>query len=146
MKKKFNIDWKKSKQARKQRKYRFNLPLNKRRKLLSLNLTKELRKKYGRRSFPLRKGDSVLVRNGKFKGHKGKILSINKKLMVLIDTVQKVKRDGTKINVPIHPSKLQITELNMDDKKRIESIGKKQENKAVKEEKNDNLKSESKKK
>lgn len=125
MKSKFYKDWKKSKQARKQRKYRFNAHLKLKRKFLSLNLSKELRKKYGKRSFPLRKGDNVKVLSGKFRNHKGKIVAINKKMMILIDGIQTVKRDGTKINVPIRPSKLQIIELELEDKERIKSIERK---------------------
>ena len=125
MKNKFYREWKRSKQARKQRKYRANAPLNVKRKLLSVNLSKELRKRYDRRSFLLRKGDTVRVISGKFKNSKGKIMGITKKLRVLADTIQKVKRDGTKVNIPIQASKLQIIELDIDDKKRIESLERK---------------------
>ena len=62
MKAKFSKKWKSSKQPRKQRKYRAEAPLHVKHKLVSANLSKELRKKYGRRSFPLRKGDTVLVK------------------------------------------------------------------------------------
>ena len=50
MKRKFSKSWKSSKQPRKQRKYSANAPLHLKRKLLSVNLSKELRKKYGKRS------------------------------------------------------------------------------------------------
>ena len=30
-----------------------------------------------------------------------------------------IKKDGTKVFYPIHPSNLVVTELNLDDKKRI---------------------------
>ena len=125
MKNKFNKNWNRSKQARKQRKYRFNAHQKIKRKFLSLNLSKELRKKYNKRSFPLVTGDTVKVLSGKFRNHKGKIIAVNKKMMVLIDSVQIVKRDGTKINVPIRPSKLQIIELFLEDKKRMFSLERK---------------------
>ena len=71
MKKKFSKKWKASGKARKQRKYVANAPLHIKKKFLSANLSKELRKKYGR-SLQIRKGDSVKVMRGKFKGKTGK--------------------------------------------------------------------------
>jgi len=53
MKSKFSAHWKSSKQTRKQRKYRANAPIHVQRKLLSANLSKELRKKYEKRDFPI---------------------------------------------------------------------------------------------
>lgn len=126
MKKKFSKKWKASKQPRKQRKYLANAPLHLRKKFLSANLNKELRKKYQGRSFPLRKGDSVRVMKGSFKRKKGKISEIQlKRSRVAIEGLQRAKRDGTKVNVFFNASNLQIQELNLDDKKRIKSIERK---------------------
>jgi len=123
MKKKFSIKWKSSKQKRKKRKYLANAPLPIRHRLMSANLSKELRKKYSRRSFPIRKNDVVKVMRGSFKGKTGKIVSIDlSKLRVTIEGLQRQKKDGTKINVYFKPSNLQITELDLDDKKRVERL------------------------
>jgi len=120
MKKKFSLKWKASKRPSKQRKYSANAPLHTKRKLLSVNLSKELRKKYKKRSFPVRKGDNVRIMRGKFKKKQGKIISIDvKKLGIKIEGIMIKKRDGSKVNVKIHPSNLQITELNLEDKKRM---------------------------
>jgi len=73
MKKEFSVKWIGSKQPRKQRKYRANAPLHIKRKFMSANLAKELRKRYGNRSFPLKKGDSIKIMRGEFKGKTGKI-------------------------------------------------------------------------
>jgi large subunit ribosomal protein L24 len=125
MKKKFSKHWIKSKQTRKKRKYRANAPLNIRRKLVSSNLSKELRGKYKRRNFPLRKGDTIKIMKGEFKGKKGKIASLDlKKTKAVIEGIQRTKKDGTKVNVIFDPSNLQIQELNLDDKQRIKSIEK----------------------
>ena len=124
MKQKFSVHWKGSRQPRKQRKYRVNAPLHIRHKLLSANLDKELRKKYGKRNFSLRKGDSVKIMMGEFKGKTGKIELVNmKKLNVTLEGIHRAKKDGTKINVFFDPSNLQIKELNLDDKKRVKAIG-----------------------
>src|SRR3989338_8610005 len=100
MKKNFSISWKESRQPRKQRKYLAKAPLHIRHKFLASNLSKELRKKYSRRSFPARKGDNVKIMSGKFRGKTGKISGINlKKSRVSIENVQVQKKDGTKIKV-----------------------------------------------
>ena len=126
MKKKFSPKWKASKKIRKQRKYRYEAPLHVRHKFLNANLSKDLRKKYGIRSMPLRKGDSVKVMNGEFRSKKGKIGKIDtRNFRVYIEGLQKSKKDGTKVNVPFQPSNVQITELNLDDKKRMDIIERK---------------------
>ncbi len=130
MKKKFSTKWKASRQVRKQRKYRVNAPLHIKHKFMSANLSKELRKKYGKRSFPLRKGDEVKIMRGSFKGKKGKIISMNNmKSRVSVEGIQRQKKDGTKINVNFNASKLQIIELNLEDKERINALerGKKED-------------------
>ncbi len=123
MKQKFSIKWKKSKQKRKQRKYRFKAPLHIKHKMLSSNISKELRKKYGKKSIPLRKNDIVKIMRGKFNKKKGKIIMVNlKKQWVYIEGIQKSKKDGSKVNIPLNASNLQIQELNLEDKKRMKKI------------------------
>jgi len=122
MKKEFSTAWKKSKQPRKQRKYLANAPLHIRKKFVSVNLTKELRKKYGKRNISLRKGDKVKVTRGKYKKQTGKVTQINLKTSkIIIEGIQVKKQDGSKVNVKLEPSNLQIIDLNLDDKKRIVS-------------------------
>src|SRR3989344_7464604 len=140
MKKEFSLSWKGSKQPRKQRKYRENIPLHLATKLLSANLSKDLRKKYGKRNFPLRNEDEVKIITGKFKGKTGKINFVDrKKLRVSVDGIQRKKKDGTKINVYFDPSNIQILNLNLNDKFRVESLSRKstvRKEKQVKENKN----------
>jgi large subunit ribosomal protein L24 len=118
--------YKSSERARKQRKYRALAPIHSRHEMMSSNLSKDLRKKYNRRGFSLIKGDTVRIMRGQFSGQKGKVIIVNmQKLKVYIEGIQRSKRDGTKVNVPIDPSNVQITELKLDDKKRINSLNKK---------------------
>jgi large subunit ribosomal protein L24 len=125
MKQKFSTHWNASIQPRKQRKYTANAPLHIRHKFVSANLSKDLRKKYSRRSFPVRKNDEIKIMRGEFKGKKGKIESVDLKYSrVIISGIFRTKKDGTKVQVYFNPSNLQIQELSMDDKKRIISIGK----------------------
>ena len=126
MKKKFSNAWVGSSQIRKQRKYRANAPLHIARKMMSSTLSKELRKKYGKRSFPIRKGDEVKILAGKFKKKTGKVALVRMiKKKVAIEGIQNKKKDGTKINVLFDASKLMITQLNLDDKKRVQSLERK---------------------
>ena len=127
MKRTFSTHWNSSKQPRKQRKYRAKAPLHIARKMLATNLSEELRKKYGKRNLVLRKGDMVKIMRGRFKKKQGKIIEVNtKKKIVKIEGIQKKKADGSNVSISLKPSKLQIIELNTDDKKRIKMENKKQ--------------------
>src|SRR3989344_3490634 len=121
-KNKFNKSWKGNKSPKKQRKYIANAPLHIRKSLISVNLSKDLRKKYGTRNVSVRKNDVVKIMRGKYKKKQGKILSVNlKKMNVVVENIQVKKMDGSKVNIALKPSNLQIIELNTDDKKRLES-------------------------
>nr|AJS11679.1 50S ribosomal protein L24P [uncultured archaeon] len=120
MKTLFNTSWKASRQPRKQRKYRYEAPLHLRHKFLSANLSKDLRKKHGMRSIPVRKGDEVLIMRGTFAKKKGKILLANPKTnRVTVEGINRKKADGTKVNVYFDTSNLQIVALKLDDLRRI---------------------------
>jgi large subunit ribosomal protein L24 len=126
MKTKFSKNWKRSKQPRKQRKYRYNAPLHIKTKFMSAHLSKELRQKYNKRSFSIRKGDKVQVMRGQFKKKTGKIERIDvKKSRAYITGIELIKKDGTKTLYPINPSNLMVLELNLDDKKRSEALKRK---------------------
>ncbi len=121
--KEFVKSWKSSKMPRKQRKYLAKAPLHIRKKLVSVNLSKDLRKKYGKRNIPLRKGDSVRIMRGKFKKQKGKVLEVDlKKIKIIVEGIQVKKQDGSKVNFKLRPSNLQIIELNLDDKSRVKKL------------------------
>lgn len=86
---------------------------------MSAHLSSELRKRYGKRSIALRKGDTVKVLLGKFKGRTGKVERVDlKRIKVYIQGIDMEKKDGSKVHCPIHPSNLLITSLYLDDKKR----------------------------
>ena len=125
MKNKFSKHWKASTQPRKQRKYLANAPLHIKRKLLSVNLSKELRKKHKIRNIEVRKGDTVKIMRGKFKKKEGKIIEVNVKTSkVKVEGIQVKKQDGSKANIKMRPSNLQIIELILEDKKRMKNKNK----------------------
>lgn len=108
----------KSIQPRKQRKRLFTAPKHLKAKFLSAHLSKELREKYKTRSFRVRKGDTVKVMRGKFKGKIGKVERVNlKKGLVYVAGVEVMKKLGRKVLVGIRPSKLLILELFQDTRR-----------------------------
>lgn len=115
-----------SSKPRKQRKFLYTAPLHLRRKILSSHLSKELREKYKRRALPLRKGDEIQVMRGKFKGKTGKVARVNyKKYRIYIGGITRKRTVGTEVQVSLHPSKLKIINLNIDDKRRQKIIERK---------------------
>ncbi len=119
--KKFSNAWISSKNPRKQRKFVFNAPLHLRTSLVVSHLSKELRKKYLRRSLRVRIGDKVTVMRGQFRKKSGKVERVStEKCKVYITGIEAVKKDGSKALYPIHASNLMIIELNLTDKRRIE--------------------------
>lgn len=121
--KEFSKKWISSKKPKKQRKYSAKAPIHIKRKMLSVNLSKELRKKYNRRNIEVRKGDTVKILVGKNKNKEGKVSKIlTKKLKVYIEKVQAKKQDGSMVDIPLRPSNLQIIGLNTDDKKRFRKL------------------------
>ena len=88
-----------------------------RNKQLGSALSKELRKKYGKRSVRVIEGDSVKILRGEFKGVEGKISNVStQKNSVAIEGVKKEKTKGDKFDVYIHTSNFVVTSINTDDK------------------------------
>lgn len=122
----FSRAWIRSKQPRKQHKFRYNAPLHIRHKLVSAHLAEDLIKEYKRRNLPVRKGDEVVIMRGEFKGKTGKITDVDlKKLKIFVDAAKRKKVSGQDVQVPIDPSNVKITKLNLDDKHRKEILERK---------------------
>lgn len=123
MKSKFSRTWNSSVKPRKQRKYRYNAPLHLKSKLLAVNLSKELRQKYSTRNIRVRKGDTVRILRGTYKGKEGKVNDVDtKNLKVFVDGIEHTKREGAKKRIPLQPSNLQIVELILKDNKRKQKL------------------------
>ena len=117
--KNFSITWKGSRKKVKQRKYKFNAPLNIKQKFLDSHLSKELRGKYKKRNIGLRKGDKIKIMRGQFRKQEGKVERIDvKRTRVYVSGLELTKKDGTKKLLSLNPSNLMITELNLDDRLR----------------------------
>ncbi len=92
-------------------------------KQLGSALSKDIHKKYGKRSVRVVEGDSVTILRGEFKGVDGKIAKIStQKSSVAIEGVKKEKTKGDKFDVYIHTSNLVVTSLSTEDKWRIAKL------------------------
>lgn len=104
------------KNPRKQRKNMFNAPAHIRHKFMAAPLAKELAKSKGAKTLPVRKGDTVRILRGDNKGFEGKVSRIDlKNFRVYIEGLTREKVDGTNIFIGVHPSKVLIKNLNLDD-------------------------------
>ena len=92
-------------------------------KQIGATLSKQLRKKYGRRSIRILKGDVVKIVRGEYKGVEGKVTKISiEKNSVSVEGVQKEKAKGGKVDILIHCSNGIITSLKTDDKWRVKIL------------------------
>jgi len=95
-------------------------------KQVSTPISKDLRKKYSRRSIRIMVNDTVKVIRGEYKGLAGKVAKISiESNSVAIEGNKKEKLKGEKIDVYIHSTNMVITSLNTDDKWRLKILEKK---------------------
>lgn len=93
------------------------------RKTISASLSPELRERYGRRSFPIRKGDTVKIVRGDFTGIEGKINRVDtNRGRLFVEGLTRDKASGTSALVTVHSSKVSITNLNLSDRWRSDVL------------------------
>ncbi len=106
-------------------------------------LSPELTASKGVKTLPVKKGDTVRVMRGDNAGFEGKVNRVDlKRYRIFLEGLTREKVDGTNIFVSVHPSKVMIKNLKLDDKwrkaiverKKVLALSKKEENvkKAVK--------------
>ena len=119
---------KRIKNPKKQRKRLFNAPAHIRHKLMAAPLSSELTASRGVKTLPVRKGDTVRIQRGDNKGFEGKVSRVDlSNYRIYLEGLTREKVDGTNIFISVHPSKVQIRNLNLDDKRRKEIIDRKKE-------------------
>jgi large subunit ribosomal protein L24 len=92
-------------------------------KQIASPLSKELQKKYTKKSVRVVEGDSIKIVRGEFIGVDGKIAEISVlKSSLAIEGVKKEKTKGDKFDVFVHSSNVIVTGLNSDDKWRISKL------------------------
>ena len=121
-------DTKRVKNPGKQRKRLFNAPAHIRHKLMSAPLSHSLTASRGAKTLPVRRGDTILIKRGDNKGFEGKVSRVDlKAYRIYVEGLTREKVDGTNIFLPIHPSKVEIRNLNLDDKWRKNILERKKE-------------------
>jgi len=113
-----------SSQPRKQRKARYDAPSHMRTKFLNAPLSASLREMYAKKTVRVIKGDTVKVTRGDHIGEEGLVDGIDTtNLKLIVHGVSSTKVDGTEVPRPIDASKVEITKLKLDDKRRVEKLG-----------------------
>jgi len=124
------------KDPRKQRKRLYNAPAHLRHKLMAAPLAPELISSKGVKTLPVRKGDTVRVMRGDHTGFEGKVNRVDlKRYRIFLEGLTREKVDGTNIFVSVHPSKVMIKNLKLDDKWRKVIVERKEELELPKKEK-----------
>jgi large subunit ribosomal protein L24 len=83
------------------------------------SLSAALQEKYKRRAVRPRKGDSVKIVRGEFKGIEGKVTKVlPQEGMLNVEGVTREKQKGGTSPVPIHSSNVVVTAVQLDDKTR----------------------------
>ncbi|OGS48122.1 MAG: 50S ribosomal protein L24 [Euryarchaeota archaeon RBG_16_68_13] len=108
-----------SSKPRLQRKRAFTAPLHRRRILVGAHLDPKLLEKSKERfprALPVRKGDTVRIMRGNFRGREGTVVSVDRIAgTVVVEGVTIEKTDEKKKPRPIHASNLMITKLDDTD-------------------------------
>ena len=103
-----------TKSKRKQRKRLYNLPTHKRNRLFNAKLHDDLRAEYGIKRMTIRNGDSVLVVRGEFRDMEGKVSKVDhQKAQLFIEGASIEKSSGTTFDIPIHPSNVILTKIEV---------------------------------
>lgn len=114
-------------QPRKIRRQLYNLPQHKRLKMMVAPLTKEARERYGIKRIQIRKGDTVIIRKGRFKGVVGKVIKvIPKEFKIHVEGANLKRAGGSVVHYPIYVYNVAIMELDLTDPKRKKIIERKQ--------------------
>lgn len=121
----------KSVSPKKQRNARRDAPMHKRKSLMHVHVSPELRTKLGtsRRSMLIRKGDKVKITTGALKKKEGVVLEVNySDLRLRIEGITRKNARGQEKLIPIQPSNVMIIDgdFSLKDRKAIlERSGKK---------------------
>jgi large subunit ribosomal protein L24 len=105
-----------SRLPRKQRAALYNRHNTERRRQLRVPLSRDLRTRYGRRNVSVHKGDTAMIVSGSFVGREERVAKVNvRDGTVTLDNVTLKKADAKLQQLPIRPSHLVLTRLNLQD-------------------------------
>ena len=101
---------------RRQRKAHYTADTFRRRRRMTVPLSRELRRRFHSRSLPVRKGDTVRVLSGSFVGREERVAKVDRRsYSVILDNVT-LKTGEEKLKpLPIRTGHLVLTRLNLSD-------------------------------
>ena len=112
-----------SEQPRKQRKARYNAPSHVKTKYLNAPLSDALKEQYKKRTLRVTKGDTVRVTRGDFVGTEGLVDAVDtRNAKIVVHGVFSTKADGTEVPRGVDASNVQLTKLNLNDKRRAAKL------------------------
>ena len=101
---------------RQQRKAGFEATIFERHRRMAVPLSKELRNRYGRRAIPVRKGDTVMILSGSYKGREERVAKVDLRgYAVTLDNVTGKTADAKLKPLSVRPSHLLLTRLALGD-------------------------------
>ncbi|HTT34600.1 MAG TPA: 50S ribosomal protein L24 [Thermoplasmata archaeon] len=101
---------------RRQRRRAFTAHTAERRRRMAVLLSRELRQRYGRRSLPVRKGDTVRILSGSYAGREERVAKVDRRgYAVTLDNVTGKAADAKLKPLPIRLSHLVLIRLNLAD-------------------------------
>ena len=93
---------------------------------MSCPLSKELRSEHNIRSLPVRKGDTIKVMRGFYKGKEGKVKHVNRmRWSIWARDIKHELYNGQTVGVALNASNCMITEIHSEFKDRQEIIDRK---------------------
>lgn len=105
-----------SSSPRRQRRALYNASSFERRLRMTVPLSRDLRKRFGRRSVPVRKGDTVRVLSGSFVGREERVAKVNRRdYSVTLDNVTLKTAEEKLKPLALRTSHLVLTRLNLAD-------------------------------
>lgn len=108
---------------RRQRRARFTADRFERRRRMTVLLSRELRRRFHRRSVPVHKGDTVRVLGGSYKGREERVARVDRRgYTITLDNVTLKAADEKMKPLGLRPSHLVITKLNLADSIRRRSL------------------------
>jgi len=85
--------------------------------MLSAHLSEDLSGRHKVRRIPVRTGDSVRIMRGEFAGLEGKVEKVEYSSgRIFVEGMVREKAAGVSSKIPIHSSKVLVTNLNLSDK------------------------------
>jgi len=105
-----------SSQPRRQRKALYEAPTSERRRRMGVALSRELRQRYGRRQLPVRKGDTVRILQGSYRGREERVAKVlRRRYAVTLDNVTGKTGEQKLKPLPIRLAHLVLIRLNLSD-------------------------------